>query len=632
MQKQVLCNLFKLFLIFIITLFLNSAVKAQQKPFDPYPQNNRDSYQLDFRQFFVNEKEEKEYLKRFYSNLDRFYSYKNKSTLSAKNLFVVLKLQDSILIQFFKHDIYHDLLASVDRKNMADRDACNKIEADFSEKTAFFEKKLTALSNTTLKKYFKEEPLIEKYRFYITDLQRNQSHQAPLNAEESLALLAPSLSGWQFELYETITDNIQFDDIQTSSGKFNVKKDRTTLFMNSDAAIRKEGFKKLYQKYNSMRDLYAFTLIRLADVSNKTALIHNFPDAAEMYYLGKFQSKASINSILQQIIDSVSIYKHYQQIRIDSKKRTFHTDTIHYWDLGFSKNLVLPEFSIDSASKIVLGALKPLGKDYQKELADLLNPVNRRMEIAPGKNKRSGGFSRGFTGTKSIFYTGGYRGSYDDVRILTHESTHAVHRQLMNNNHVIPVYASGPNYLFESFAIFSEFLLTDHLMAQSKTRSEKQYFLEQYFDSKGMALFSISADALLEQKIHEGVSSGTINNADDLDSLNQSVNKIFSVWDTKTYPELNQRWITASLFYEDPFYEINYVLGSVLALEYYKLYNRNRDSFCKNYVALMKNGFNASPQALLKIFLGIDIDRPDLVSDAIDVIKTKVKQLDDLYN
>jgi oligoendopeptidase F len=253
------------------------------------------------------------------------------------------------------------------------------------------------------------------------------------------------------------------------------------------------------------------------------------------------------------------------------------------------------------------------------------------MEIAPDKNKRAGGFSRGFIGTNSIFYTGGYRGYYDDVRVLTHESTHAVHRQLMNNIGVLPVYASGPDYLFESFAIFNEFLLTDYLIAQSKTKPEKQYYLEQYFDNKGMALFSIAADALLEQKIHEGVSSGIINNADDLDSLNQSINKIFSVWNTESYPELNQRWITASLFYEDPFYEINYVLGAVLALKYYQLYNQNKDLFRKNYSALLKNGFNSSPQELLKNFLGIDIDSPELVTDAISIIKIKVGQFDYLY-
>jgi len=154
-------------LIFTIILSLNSAGHGQQKPFDPFPQNNKDTYHLDFKQYFVNEKEEKEDLERFYSNLDRFNSFKNKSTVSARNLIIALKLQDSILIQFFKHDIYLDLLASVDKGNSVYREACNKIESDFSEKSAFFEKELTSLSNITLEKYFKEEPQIENIDFIL---------------------------------------------------------------------------------------------------------------------------------------------------------------------------------------------------------------------------------------------------------------------------------------------------------------------------------------------------------------------------------------------------------------------------------------------------------------------------------
>jgi oligoendopeptidase F len=623
--------IYKSILIFSIILSLFSAGKAQQKPFDPYPQNNKDMYHLDFKQYFLNEKEEKDDLVRLYSNLDRFSSFRTKSIQSSQNLYFALKLHDSLLIQFCRHDIYLDLLASVNRRNSVYRDACNKIETDFSEKTTFFEKELATISNITLEKYLKEEPQIEKYRFYITDLLRNQSHQIPSDAEEKLSFLTPELSGWQFELYETITDNIQFDDIETSDGKYNVKNDKIAILTNSDGTTREKGFKKLYSRYNSMRNLYAFTLIKVADAANKTALVYDFTDAADMYYFSKYKSKATINSILQQIVDSVSIFKHYQRLKADSKKRMIRNDTVQYWDLSYSKNLIQPKFSIDTANKILLEALQPLGKDYQKELADLLNPVNRRMEIAPDGKKRSGGFSRGFTGTNSIFYAGGYRGYYDDMRVLTHESAHAVHRQLMNNNGVLPVYATGPNYLFESFAIFSEFLLTDYLMARAKTKTEKQYYLEQYFENKGMALFSIAADAMLEQKIHEGVSSGAVNNADDLDTINKKINKIFSVWDTRSYPELNQRWITAKLFYEDPFYEINYVLGAVLALKYYQLYTQDKDLFTKNYSALLKNGFNSSPNVLLKEYLGIDIDSPKLVTDAIHITKIKVDQLDDLY-
>jgi hypothetical protein len=66
--------IYKSVLIFTIILSLYSAGKAQLKPFDRYPQNNKDMYHLDFKQYFLTEKEEKDDLVRFYSNLDRFSS------------------------------------------------------------------------------------------------------------------------------------------------------------------------------------------------------------------------------------------------------------------------------------------------------------------------------------------------------------------------------------------------------------------------------------------------------------------------------------------------------------------------------------------------------------------------------
>jgi len=83
--------------------------------------------------------------------------------------------------------------------------------------------------------------------------------------------------------------------------------------------------------------------------------------------------------------------------------------------------------------------------------------------------------------------------------------------------------------------------------------------------------------------------------------------------------------------YEDPFYEINYVLGSMLALKYYQLYKFDKESFSKKYIALLKNGFNQPPQKLLKTFLDIDINDNNILFDDFFVTKIKVNQLEALY-
>src|SRR5262249_53337151 len=149
---------------------------------------------------------------------------------------------------------------------------------------------------------------------------------------------------------------------------------------------------------------------------------------------------------------------------------------------------------------------------------------------------------------------------------------------------------------------------------------------EQFFDGKGMALFFVAQDAALEQAIHEGVARGEVRSADDLDQLTAAVNARYSIWGAN-YPQLNERWMTNGLFYEDPLYNINYVYGAMLGLEYYRMLQTDPQDFAKRYVALMANGFDGPPAELLHRFLGIDLDDPALLTDAVTVLNTKIDAL-----
>lgn len=71
------------------------------------------------------------------------------------------------------------------------------------------------------------------------------------------------------------------------------------------------------------------------------------------------------------------------------------------------------------------------------------------------------------------------------------------------------------------------------------------------------------------------------------------------------------------LVYEDPTYDINYVYGVLLALKFYEMYTHDPKHFIPRYLALMSNGFDAPPAALLKRFLEIDLNDPRLLSDAL---------------
>lgn len=146
-----------------------------------------------------------------------------------------------------------------------------------------------------------------------------------------------------------------------------------------------------------------------------------------------------------------------------------------------------------------------------------------------------------------------------------------------------------------------------------------------------MLVFVASQEADLEQAIYEGVQQHTVQSADDLDAVAKRINARYSIWSDK-HDELKMSWITNSLFYEDPLYDINYVYGSLLALKYYEMYASDPKVFIARYNRMLKNGFDAPPAELLKRYLGIDLHDPNLVTGVVRLLESKLSLLEKEYS
>src|SRR5207244_4091726 len=86
-----------------------------------------------------------------------------------------------------------------------------------------------------------------------------------------------------------------------------------------------------------------------------------------------------------------------------------------------------------------------------------------------------------------------------------------------------------------------------------------------------------------------------------------------------------QKWMAIPLMYEDPFYDVNYVYGAIIALRMYAMYGKDPKAFAPRYAAMMKNGYTAPPAALLKRFFDIDLDDP--LDDVVKLLDARVDEL-----
>jgi oligoendopeptidase F len=522
-----------------------------------------------------------------------------------------LQLNDSVEVQFNKHYRYLFLRSAVNTSDKTSLAESSKLDAEVSARTAFLRQELIQIDDRTLAAFVARKPDLKEYLSAIEAVRRYHSYTLSLKEEELLSATAPN-NDWPYDLYDELRAPTQ--SIPPSR--------------SSDPKAREEAFKKSYVGQALQRELYAFILMRLARSRTLLAQLRHFADAASEVYYESYWTKAQVDDLIDQIAQKADLFKRYQRIRADYVKKIMGYAEVNLWDMSMRPpGIQSPRYTIDQASQIIRRALAPLGADYGRELAALLDPANGRMDIVPGEHRKRGGLSQGFIGIDSVFYSAGFAGSYDDVRVLAHESTHAIHRQLMNRNHVLPTYAEGPNYLFEAFAIFSEFLLPDYLYSHEPDPLRKQFYLEQFLEGKGTAMFSVAPEVAVEHAVYDGVKQGTIKGADDLDALTKRIYSRYSIWPEK-HDELKAAWMNIGLMYEDPFYDINYVYGAMLALKFYEIYTRDPQHFVPRYRALMRNGYDAPPEVLLKRFMDIDLHDPRLVSASLSVIEGKIDLLE----
>jgi oligoendopeptidase F len=537
-----------------------------------------------------------------------------------------LRLRSQILGEYEKLDAYLYLSWAGDTRQATLLDREQHLTAEVEARMSFMAEEVSAITEDRLDALRKGAPALSDYSFALAQMRRLKEHRASGEIEATLASLAPELSGWQDSLYEEIFRETSFEPVLAGETQLHAYRDRSRWLSHPDSAVREQGFKHLYAGLEKSRDLVAFTLNHIAAAGNAKAALHHYGDAAEESYASSFLTKAEVRALLDRIASARDVYREIQEGKARELKGLLQLPEVHVWDLGAPLPGATPQFLMPQAREVLLKAVHPLGDEYARQMAALLDPANGRLDVGEGSSRKSGGFSLGFPSFPSVFFAGQFQGTYNDLRVMAHEAGHAVHRELMRQAGILPDYARGPSFLFESFASLNELLLADYLHDHAKDSRGRHRYAALFLDGKATAAFSVAPEAELEQALYEHVAAEGPLSADQLDAMTQRIYARYSIWPGRT-PELKRQWQLVSLMYEDPFYDVNYVYAGLLALKYYDLLESDPKAFRRSFLAMLKNGFDAPPDVLLKKFLAIDLHDPRLVVDAQRALQRRLREL-----
>ena len=394
-----------------------------------------------------------------------------------------------------------------------------------------------------------------------------------------------------------------------------------------DFATRRAAIASRNEAYDQAAPVTATLLASLIEIENRDAAAQGYANAAARKYSSLGLSTTLIDQTLSEVQAEAPVYRHYEQILAEHAARKLGIPSIFSAEQDFAYTQS-PQISLAEGRKLILDSFQPLGLDYTRRFAALLDPANGRLDLTGGSHRAHTGTSITAYDAPVAFYFSGYDGSLKSVSTIAHEGGHAIHRELMNASG-IPVYErTGPHYLFEGYAIFNELLLLDHATQVAKTPVEREYALERLLWKLSAELFMSAEETTFERSLYTEASDHPLLDRAKIDEIYRKSIEPYEYWPMSDVGN-SREWMRKSLLFEDPLYLVNYLYAAVVAVA---LFDRSHSDphFAAKYETLLRRGFDAPPQTLLAS-LNIRLDDPSLVKAASRLFQAKTDELQSLY-
>lgn len=520
-------------------------------------------------------------------------------------LLTAFEAEDRMLRLFRRHDLYLFLRYALDIRREAELSAADALRSEVRGARLRLEQALLHLEPERIEAALRQEPRLQRYRFYIETVRRNAAHALTPEQQRVVSALEPLVGGGD---YPRVVSGLRFGALDVDGRSLDVGRDRAEIAANASDQVRREGARRLMEGYRAQRTLFAFMLVQTIEAGNALAHLRSHSSSADEAAFSAYVTEAGYEAVLAEIARRGDFYKTWQR-RVSRDPLA----TAISWRPG-------------RAARAVIASAGGLGEAYREEFAALLDPANGRADLAGGEHRLQ------LTGTASVYpigvsviYMQDYQGSLLDLIVLAHEGGHAVQAQLMHRNGVPMVYAAGPGYFTESFGRFQELLLLDQLHREAREPGQRA-LLRDALAARLLAVFPSAEEGAIEFAIHKGVSNGAIRTADQLDAAALAAGSQYSI-EYERMPERAGVWMMSEGYFMAPMQELSDVYASLLAVRYFALYRRDPDRFRAAYLALLSGGYDNEPAVLLAQSMGIDITAPVFAAETMTALQAEVDAL-----
>ena len=466
-----------------------------------------DKYKWDLTGMFKSDAEWRAAKDAISLKINEVEKFKGTLTSSAANLLSCLEFNSALNKEATRLFNYAGLNSDLDTRNMnytGMKQELQQMFSDFGARSAFIQPEILTADWSVIDNFIKSEPRLEPYRMGLDNLFRTKKHTLS-EKEERIMALSGMVDGVSYSIYNTFSNaEMPAPEVTLSDGKkvllTGTAYGKYRALANRDD--RKKVFEAFFNNLEKFKAVYGEMLYGNVQKDIFQAKARHYESSLESALFPNNIPVGVYHALVDNVNKNLSAFHRYLQI----KKRMMGVDTLKYLDLyaPVVKDVDL-KYSYEEASKIVLEALKPMGKDYVATVKRAMD--ERWIDVFPTPNKQSGAYSNGSMYDGHPFILLNFNDSYMDVSTLAHELGHSMQSYLSNKKQPYPL-ADYQIFVAEVASTFNEVLLFNYMIKNETNDDVKLSLLMNWLDGFKGTLFRQTQFADFELKIHEAAEKG----------------------------------------------------------------------------------------------------------------------------
>ena len=497
-----------------------------------------------------------------------------------------------------------------------------------SETASFIDPEILKIDNEKMKRFFKEQPKLAKYKMAIDDVQRLRAHTLSEKEEKILASFGLT-NGTPSNVYGMFTNaEMPRAEVKLSNGEIvkltSAGYSQYRSFKNRED--RSKIFEEFFNNYGEFEKTIGVNLAGHVKGDYVYAKNRNYVSSLESA-LNNYNIPTSVyTNLIDQINKGLPTLHRF----LDLKKRMLGFDTLHYYDLYTSMvEEVEMKFSVEEGEKAILNALPVLGDEYINVLKEAFS--NQWIDYYPNTGKRSGAYSSGSAYDVHPYILMNWTDDFNSVSTLAHELGHTMHSYLSNKNQDFPN-ANYSIFVAEIASTLNENLLMDYLVANAETDKEKLFLLGSYLETLRTTLFRQVSFAEFEWEIHKRVEAGTPMTGEDMCDIYFDIVKRYYGHDdghcvVDEYIQYEWSYIPHFLGYN--YYVFQYATSLIYGTALVEKMKENGQVAVDAYYNILKGGGSKYSPELIKD-AGIDPMSPEPVALTMQKMNRVMDQMEEI--